>query len=416
LPTLKLTQAAVDRLRPPTTGRVEYWDTVLPAFGLRVAAALPGRPPRKTWMCTYRVAGRRVRETLGTTATVPKVEDARNLARASMQKAQAGTHPVEERQLHAAAAAARRLDTLDRAMDEYLVRYAAQHMRPASFAEIKRTLERDVKPVLGSKSLRDIIRGDVRELVQTIVDRGAPSHANHVLSYLRAMLNWAVGNDLIEANPTNGLQMPSPKVERDRALGNGEIRLLWAACDDIGWPFGPLVQLLLLTAQRRDELAEANWDEIDLDNALWTLPRERAKNDKTHIIHLAPKAVEILHQLPTMGGRTFLFTTTGKSPVSGFTRARQRLMTAMNALGGDAVEHFTMHDLRRTAATGMAGLGIAPHVVDRILNHSTGKISGVARIYNRHEYLTERKSALEAWARHVESLATSNVIQLVRAP
>jgi integrase len=413
LPTLKLTQAAVDRLRPPITGRVEYWDTILPAFGLRVAAARLGRPPRKTWMCTYRVAGRRVRETLGTTATVPRVEDARNLARASMQKAQAGTHPVEERQSRAAAA--QRLDTLDRAMDHYFAGYAVQRMRPASFAEIRRTLERDVKPVLGSRFMADITRRDVRELLQAIVDRGAPSHANHVLSYLRAMLNWAVGDDLIEANPTNGLKMPAPKVERDRALGNGEIRLLWAACDKIGWPFGPLIQLLLLTAQRRDELAEATWDEIDIDNALWTLPRERAKNDKTHIIHLAPKAVEILHQLPTTGSRNFLFTTTEKSPVSGFTRARQRLMAVMSSLGGDRLEHFTIHDLRRTAATGIAGLGIAPHVVDRILNHSTGKISGVARVYNRHEYLAERKDALEAWAKHVEELMTPNVIQLARA-
>jgi integrase len=173
--------------------------------------------------------------------------------------------------------------------------------------------------------------------------------------------------------------------------------------------------LLLLTAQRRDELAEATWDEIDIENALWTLPRERAKNDQTHVVHLAPKAVEILHQLPTIGGRKFLFTTTGKSPVSGFTRARQRLAAAMIALGGDGVEHFTIHDLRRTAATGMAGLGIPPHVVDRVLNHSTGKISGIARIYNRHEYLVERKNALAAWAKHVETLATPNVVQLVRA-
>lgn len=416
MPSLKLTQVAVDRLQPPATGRVEYWDTILPAFGLRVAAALEGRPPRKTWVCTYRVRGRRVRETLGTTATVPKVDDARNLARASMQRAQQGVHPVEEKHLHAAAAAARQLDTLGRALDQYFVRYAAPHMRPASFAEIKRTLERDVKPVLGSRPIRDLARRDVRDLLEAIVDRGAPSHANHVLSYLRAMLNWAVSDDLIEANPTAGLKMPAPKAERDRALADDEIRLFWLACDEISWPFGPLFQLLLLTAQRRDEVAEAPWDEFDLVGALWTLPRERAKNDKTHLIHLAPKATEILRSLPTAGGGGSLFTTTGKTPVSGFTRARQKLATAMNDLGGVEVEPFTLHDLRRTAATGMAGLGIAPHVVDRILNHSTGKISGVARIYNRHEYLTERKIALEAWARHVEGLVTPNVIQLVRAP
>jgi integrase len=229
------------------------------------------------------------------------------------------------------------------------------------------------------------------------------------------MLNWAVGNDLIETNPTNGLQMPAPKVERDRALDDGEIRLFWLACDKIAWPFGPLFQLLLLTAQRRDEVAEAPWDEFDLDKGVWTLPRERAKNDQAHITHLAPKAVQILQQLPMIGDGKLLFTTTGKNAVSGFTRARQRLADAMTALGGDEVEHFTLHDLRRTAATGMAGLGIAPHVVDRVLNHSTGKISGVARIYNRHEYLAERNHALGAWANHVEALVTPNVIQLVRA-
>jgi integrase len=415
LPILKLTQAAVDRLRPPTTGRIEYWDTILPAFGLRISASRPGRPPRKTWVCTYRVAGRRVRETLGTTATLPKIDDARDLARASMQKALAGTHPAEDRRLRAAAAATRRLDTLGAAIDGYFARYAARHMRPASFAEIKRTLERDVKTMLGARPIRDLSRRDVRELLQAIVDRGAPSHANHVLSYLRAMLNWAVGNDLIETNPTNGLQMPAPKVERDRALDDGEIRLFWLACDKIAWPFGPLFQLLLLTAQRRDEVAEAPWDEFDLDKGVWTLPRERAKNDQAHITHLAPKAVQILQQLPMIGDGKLLFTTTGKNAVSGFTRARQRLADAMTALGGDEVEHFTLHDLRRTAATGMAGLGIAPHVVDRVLNHSTGKISGVARIYNRHEYLAERNHALGAWANHVEALVTPNVIQLVRA-
>jgi integrase len=166
------------------------------------------------------------------------------------------------------------------------------------------------------------------------------------------------------------------------------------ACDEIGWPFDPLFQLLLLTAQRRDEVAEAPWGEFDFVGALWTLPRERAKNDKAHLIHLAPKATEILRGLSTAGAAGSLFTTTGKTPVSCFTRSRQKLATAMNDLGGVEVKPFTLHDLCRTSATGMAGLGIAPHVVDRALIHSTGKINGVARIYNRHEYLIERKMAL----------------------
>src|SRR5262249_55971453 len=133
-----------------------------------------------------------------------------------------------------------------------------------------------------------------------------------------------------------------------------------------------------------------------------------------HLIYLAPKAIEILRRQPRIGSEQFLFTTTGQSPVSGFTRARQRLAVAMAGLAGGQVAPFTLHDLRRTAATGMAALGIAPHVVDRILNHSTGRISGVARVYNRHEYLPERKVAVESWAKHIELLLdqSSNVVSL----
>jgi integrase len=430
MPSLKLTQIAVDRLKPPTAGRVEYWDTVLPAFGLRIAAARAGQPPRKTWMCSYRVAGKKVRETIGTAATIPRVEDARALARASMQKAQAGVHPVTERRRAAAIAAAGPGQALSAAIDRYLERYAIKRMRPDYFKETKRTLDRDVKPVLGERAIGGITRGEIRELLEAIVDRGAPSHANHCFAYLRAMLTWAVSNDLIAANPCTGLQTPAPKVARDRALDDVEIALFWQGCDDLGWPFGQMFKLLLLTAQRRDELAEARWGELDLHKALWTLPRERSKNDRAHLIHLPPVAIEILRSLPRIGTDGYVFTTTGKTPVAGFSHATPRLQSAMlkrhkadliaagrgEEAGRAVVPHFTLHDLRRTAATGMAGLGIAPHVVDRILNHTGGTISGVAAVYNRFEYLAERQAALLLWARHIETLVEpSNVVTLAAA-
>jgi integrase len=375
----------------------------------------------------YRVGGKLVRETLGTLALVPKVDEARERARQSMQKAAAGVNPIAQRQQaeeeerqQAEAEEARQRDTLGAAIDRYLQRYAVKHMRPDYFKETRRTLERDVKATLGTRPIQEITRREIRELIEAVVDRGSPSHANHVLAYLRAMLNWAVANDLIEANPCDGLKMPSPLVERDRALDDDEIRLFWHGCDAISWPFGPLFKLLLLTAQRRDELSEARWSEFDLDKAMWTLPRERAKNDKSHLVHLSPLAIELLSELPRIGGKGFLFTTTGDTSVSGFGRARDRLAAAMRdelrKSDPDAeIQPFTLHDLRRTAATGMAGLDIAHHVLDKILNHVAGKISGVARIYNRHEYETERRAALEAWSRHVESLVRdmpSNVVTI----
>ncbi len=440
MPRIKLTQAAVDKLKPPASGRIEVWDTTLPGFGLRIAAARQGHEARRTWQVLYRVNGKPVRETLGTTATVPDVGDARDLARASMQKAQKGIHPAEERQQaegqerqRVEAEEARQRDTVARVIDRYLDRYAAKRMRPDYFNETKRTLDRDVKAALGSRPIREITRRDVRELLEAIVDRGSPSHANHVLAYTRAMLNWAVSNDLIEANPCHGLMMPAPKVERDRALSDDETRLFWLACDKIGWPFRQLFQLLLLTGQRRDELAQATWPEFDLDKAIWTLPGERVKNAKAHLVHLSPLAVAILRELPTIGTKGFVFTTTGATPTSGFSHGADRLRAAMlelvkaelAAAGGTAeeiekakIEPFTLHDLRRTAATGMAGLRIAPHVVDRILNHVSGTIKGVAAIYNRHAYEDEREAALETWSRHVESLyrpLPDNVVPLAAA-
>ena len=428
MPTTKLTQVAVDNLKPPGAGRVEWWDSQLPGFGLRISAKRPGEEkPRKTWQVMYRVGGKKVRETLGTIAVIPKVDRARDLARASMQKAETGVHPVAERRDAQAeelrqvkAEEARRLDTLSDAIDRYL-RNASRRMRPDYFKETKRTLDRDVTPVLGSRPIREITRRDVRELIEQIVDRGSPSHANHVLAYLRAMLNWAVANDLIETAPTDGLKMPSPKVERERVLNDDEIRLFWLGCDKIGWPFGPMFKLLLLTAQRRDELAHAPRAEFDLDAAVWSLPGARTKNGKKHLVHLSALAVDILKGLPKTSDSELLFTTTGRTPISGFGRARERLAAAMAELSDGArpgegeVEPFTLHDLRRTAATGMAALRIAHHVLDKVLNHSSGKISGVGAIYNQFEYLDERKAALETWARHVEGLmrpTPANVVEL----
>ena len=176
-----------------------------------------------------------------------------------------------------------------------------------------------------------------------------------------------------------------------------------------------------MTAQRRDELAHATWAEFDLGRQTWTLPAERTKNGRAHFVHLSPLAVEILEKLPHLATKNGWVLTTGLSgadtPVSGFGRGRERIAAAMVEISGEEVAPWTLHDLRRSAATGMAGLGIAPHVVDKVLNHSSGKIAGVAKIYNRFEYLPERKTALEAWARHVESLirpTPSNVVELPR--
>jgi integrase len=204
-------------------------------------------------------------------------------------------------------------------------------------------------------------------------------------------------------------------------LSDDELRWTWAACDEIGWPFGPLVKLLALTGQRRDEVASVEWAELDLKSRTWRMPREKAKNDRGHEIQLSDAALEVLNSIPSLGS-DLIFTTTGETSVSGFSRAKERLDAAMFAakreeLGAKcaSIPPWRLHDLRRTAATGMARLNFPPHVVDKVLNHVSGTIRGVAAVYNRFEYLEERRAALEAWGRHVGRLispAPANVVVL----
>jgi integrase len=200
----------------------------------------------------------------------------------------------------------------------------------------------------------------------------------------------------------------------------------WRACDGLGWPFGPICKLLLLTAQRRTEVAGMRWSEIDLKARTWTIPRERTKNDREHLVHLSDLAFKIIEGLPRFSQRPpngvgespvdLVFTTTGERHVSGYSKAKRRLNALMLDVMRDefveggkasqlpAIGEWILHDLRRSAATGMAKLNVPPHVVDRILNHVSGTIRGIAAVYNRHAYLDEGKAALEAWGQHVQTL------------
>jgi integrase len=266
----------------------------------------------------------------------------------------------------------------------------------------------------------------VTALLDAIADRGSPVQANRTLARLKTLFKWVLDEELMPADPTARVRKVVKETARDRILTDDEISLFWRSCEKLGWPFGPMYKLLLLTAQRRDEIGCLEWSEIDFDRHLWTIPREKAKNDRAHEVHLSALAIEILDSLPKIGGRSVL-TTSGARPVSGFSKSKERLdrymldlfraelAEAVHDSDRAAIDDWTLHDLRRTAATGMARLNIPPHVVDRILNHVSGSIRGVAAVYNRHAYLDERRVALEAWSRYIESIVrpvASNIVPL----
>ena len=248
-------------------------------------------------------------------------------------------------------------------------------------------------------------------MLDEIVDRGAPIVANRTLAVFRRLCNWAVERGVVDASPCDKIKVPAAEESRDRVLSDDEVRLAWTAFERLGWPFGQIAQLLLLTGARRDEIASGRWSEIDLEAKTWTIAKERSKNGVAHEIPLSDAAIAILKQLPRIGDRkdALIFSTTGLTAVSGFSRAKDAIDNVILAARGAEVgapDRWTFHDLRRTAASGMAGLGIAPHVVEVVLNHRSGTIKGVAAVYNRYSYATEKRQALDAWARRLEAIVT----------
>jgi integrase len=419
MPTKKLTDLFVERAPAPAHGRTEYFDAGFPGLALRVTDS-----GRKTWSLFYRFHGRLRRFTIGRYPAI-KPAQARREATNALERVRQGIDPAEEKRTRRDMPSPE-TELFEALVQDYLERHVRKNCAPATYKEAKRDLECNVLPEWRGRPIASISRRDAIGLIDGLAERGVEIQANRTLARIRALFNWAIEKDRISASPVEHMKPPTKERARDRALTDDEIRWFWQASDELGWPFGPVFKLLLLTAQRRDEVGGMKWTEIDLDKRKWTLPRNRAKSDRVHEVQLSDAAIQILHSLPqiSIGGteRDFVFTVTGTTAVSGFGNAKRRLDAVMLAtkraeIGAkaDVVPHWTLHDLRRTAATGMARLNFPPHVVDKVLNHVSGTIRGVAAVYNRFEYLDERRAALEAWGRYVTepmSPPAANVVAL----
>ena len=440
MPTMKLTTKTVDNKKPPKSGRLELWDAVVPGLGLRITDK-----DARTWCLMYRALtpeGRKQRRLKIGDARIMDLGKAREVAREALLKVAGGGDPAEDKSPSKAIAG-----TVAAVATDYLERHAKKNTRASTFKETKRTFDVDVLPVWGARPIGSITRQDVGKLLDTIAGRGAEVQANRTLARLKTFFAWTLDEEVITASPVARMKPRIREISRDRALSDDEIIFFWQACDTIGWPFGPLFQLLLATAQRRDEVGTVAFSELDLERKLWVIPREKAKNDRAHEVALSERALAIITELRETRGRIaelkdspLVFTTNGRTPVSGFSRAKRRLDAEMEKLARQArglpgddvgcrkalklkrgeglprfVPEFILHDLRRSAATGMAKLNIAPHVVDKVLNHVSGTIRGTAAVYNRFAYLEERRTALQVWGKYIDGLltpASANVIAL----
>jgi integrase len=360
---IKFTQLTCERLPVPTEGHTISWDTNLPGFGIRVAST-----GRRTWITMYKIRGKAVMESIGSMALIPSVAAARERARASMDRARSGVNPVKERKQQEAAeqkAAIEKAYKLEQLIEDFVRRHH-HSSRPSTVREARRLCRRAL-PWLGDKPVKEISKADIlatiNDLAQTRrnVWRGntgpALGEASGVLKHLRSCFRWALDADLVDKDPTAGIRDPrGKKGERDRVLDETEIKALWQVAEELSFPFGPIVQLMLLTTAREKEVGDLPWRELgDLQKRIWALPGERTKNHRALDIHLSDLALEIISKIPRFTGDSgFVFSVDGTKPVSSYSDAKQRIDTA----GRDPARHGEL-DISRFAAQRLQPHGTA---------------------------------------------------------
>ena len=403
----------------PSDKAVMLWDDRIPGFGLKVTPA-----GTKTYLFQYRLGGRSGRTrrfTIGKHGALT-ADNARREADRLATLVRQGVDPQQEKQ-----------DTARRAVDLAFKGYAETFIEDclkikwkASHKDGEALLRRYAIPILGNKALPDIDRADIRAVLKPVKRKVAT--CRNLFAVLRRLFRWAVSEGDLDASPIVGMEPPPLPPKRDRKLSDLELKLVWNASATLGYPFGPLFRLLLITGQRLEEVSGLKWSEVDRDNSLWSLPAGRAKNGNASLVHLPDLAVAELDALAKRKGRTdgwpkrgLIFTTTGETSVSGHSRAKARLDREVGKLAGKQedcphIEHWRLHDLRRTLATGMQRLGVRFEVTEAILNHVSGSKSGVAGVYQLHDWGPEKVKALNSWAGHIKGVLSqtdqSNVIPL----
>jgi integrase len=293
---------------------------------------------------------------------------------------------------------------------------AKSHLR--KIGEIERVFNRHILPEFGDRAADGITRSEITRFIDDIAQR-TPVMARNILSYFSSFYGWALPRlDRLPGNPCRDAGRPPKPKARERVLSEREISHLWHVLEAEGEPFGAAIKLLLLTGQRRNEVFEADRTEFNLSAGTWTITGARAKNGAAHIVPLPAEVLALVKHLLSKGSGEKLFPARGNLDVgpSGFSKAMTRIRAALEERAGEPVPHWTLHDLRRTMATGLQRLGVRLEVTEAVLNHVSGSRSGIVGVYQRHDYFHEKKTALAAWEKEVKRLARSNKLKSARLP
>jgi integrase len=387
----KLTAGFVEHVKPDPEKRTEIPDSVV--VGLYVVLQSSGH---RSWAVRYRHQGRPRKLTIGPYPRVSLAE-ARERAREALEQVGRGVDPG------AINAARRGAKSFEQVVELFIERYAKVHQR--SWRNTQQQLAKHALPEWGRREFSSITRADVNELLYRVAER-APSASNHLLGHLRTLWAWAVDEGLCEHSACERVRQKAPSSKRDRTLSDDEIRIVWRAWTTQNWPAGPFQQMLLILGQRRSETAAMRWSEIDLTTRVWTIPAERMKSDRAHLVPLSTMAMEIIEQLPRFSNGEYLFPAYPRrrassdprawaaAPLSGYGEIKRRC-NGLIAAAGHELPGWTLHDLRRTVRTNLSRLRVPDHVSELVIGH---KIQGLRAVYDIWAYVDERREALERWS------------------
>ena len=410
----------------------DFWDGSTAGFSLRISST-----GRRVWTLLARLpkdGTQRVRRfTLGTYSTRTgdgglSLADARDKANQYKRAIARGDDPEGQQEAAKQRAIRESGHTFETVVEEFLRTYHPvnkKQLRPSSLRRYKLVLAGPDLAAWRARPIASITRADVLHALHRMQDRGLGVSCNRALAAIRVLMHYAIQRNLIEVAPTDHVKPVAAEISRDRHLFGdaehnrpSEIALLWRACEAVG-PFGALPKLLLLTGQRRDEVTGMKHEElIDLGSkhARWSLPPERTKNGKRHLVPLSPAAVQLIQGMPKLANCEFVFSTTGTTAFSGFSNLKAKIDKTISALKKDHpaeyarqfTEPWRLHDLRRTAKTGWSDLGVASDVRDALLGHAK---PGMDRVYDHSQRATEKRAALEMWEQHVMKVVKADAGQ-----
>lgn len=392
----KITKRTVDAL---IASRSEgfLWDDGIKGFGAKIT-----KSGAVSYILQFRMGGREAstrRYTIGSHGSPWTPATAREEAQRLFLLIAQGIDPVEvEKQ--------RRREAVDLAFSNYAERFERSCVGRGWKVLVARSFRIHVKPVLGSKPLPKITRSDVVAVFDRMPDCQVANRRN-VFAVLRRMFRWAVSRGDIDRSPMEGMETPPAVKARDRWLSDQELARIWEHAPKTHHCFGPIVRLLIVTGQRREEVSSLSWEELEQHERMWTLPGDRAKNGEPNRVPLNELAVAVLDAVAgksTWPRRGKVFSTSTGGGFTGYHKGKEKLDRMVAEDGGDPIAPWRLHDLRRTLATGFQRLGVRFEVTEAVLNHVGGSRAGVAGIYQRHDWKVEKREALDLWNNHVVSI------------